>query len=57
MLDAGTCYALIGVDLDKLPIVSALDVVGVVINLRSVAGELVIVVSGNTGISEYTALL
>ena len=34
MLDAGACYAFVGVDLDKLPIVSALDVVGVIINLR-----------------------
>ena len=43
--------SIVGVDLNKLPIVTTFNVVGVIINLRSVAAELVIVVCGNTGIS------
>ena len=48
--------SIVGVDLNKLPIVTTFNVVGVIINLRSVAAELVIVVCGNTGISSHTAL-
>lgn len=34
----------------------AIDIVDVIIKLRSVVGELVIVVGGNTGVSGHTAL-
>ena len=56
MLGAGAGDAFIRVDLNELPIVAALDVVGVVVNLRFVAAELVVVVSGNTSVTSYLAL-
>lgn len=53
-LGAGSGNTFIGVDVDVLPIVTALDVVGVIINLCFVAGELVVVVSGNTSVGAPT---
>ncbi len=48
--------ALVGVDVHELPVVPALDVVGVVVDLRLVAGELVVVVGGDAGVPGYPAL-
>jgi len=56
VLGAGAGYACVRINIDELPIVPALDVIGVVINLGLVAGELVVVVSGNTRITGDLAL-
>lgn len=56
VLGAGARDACVRIDIDELPIVPALDVIRVVINLGLVAGELVVVVSGNTRITGDPAL-
>ena len=43
-LGAGTGDAFVGIDVHELPVVPALDVVGVIIDLRLVAGELIVVI-------------
>ena len=53
VLRADTGDALIGVHIHELLVGIALDVTGVVIHLRSVAGELLIAVGENSGISRY----
>lgn len=53
MLGTGSGDAFVSVDIDVFPIVPALDVVGVVVNLCFVAGELVVMVSGNASVSSY----
>ena len=56
VLGAGARDACVRIDVDELPIVPALDVIRVVINLGLIAGELVVVVSGNTRITGDPAL-
>lgn len=46
----------IGIDLNELPIVPSLDVFRIVVDLRLVACELFIVVSGDPGVSGNAAL-
>jgi hypothetical protein len=50
VLGAGARDALVGVHGNKLPIVPALDVIGVVIDLRLIARELIVVISGDASI-------
>ena len=50
VLGAGARDALVGVHGHKLPIVPALDVIGVVIDLRLIARELIVVISGDASI-------
>ena len=50
------CNALIGINTDELPIVAALDIVGVIVYLRLVAGELLVAVGGDTGVSGCASL-
>lgn len=56
VLGAGARDASVRVHIDELPIVPALDVIRIVINLGLIAGELVVVVSGNTRITGDPAL-
>ena len=49
--------ALVGIDTGELPIVSSLDVVGVVIDLRFVAGQLFFVIGADTSVGRHTSLL
>ena len=46
----------IGINTDKFPIVAALDIVGVIIDLRLVAGELLVAVCRDTGVSGSASL-
>ena len=48
---------LVGIDTGELPIVPSLDVVGVVIDLRFVAGQLFLVIGADTSVGRYTSLL
>jgi len=50
------CYALVGINTDKFPIVAAFDIVGVIVDLRLVAGELLVAVGGDTGVSGCASL-
>ena len=50
MLGAGASDALVGVHGHEFPIVPAFDVVGVVIDLRLIARELIVVISGDASI-------
>lgn len=56
MLGAGARDACVRIDIDELPIVPDLDVIRVVINLGLIAGELVVIVGGNTRITGDPAL-
>ena len=47
----------IGIDTGELPIVPSLDVVGIVIDLRFVAGQLLLVVGADTSVGRHTSLL
>ena len=49
--------ALVGIDTGELPIVPSLDVVGVVIDLRFVAGQLFFVIGADTSVGRHTSLL
>lgn len=44
LLDAGSADSLVRIDIDELPVVAAFDVVRVVVDLRLIAGELVVMV-------------
>ena len=50
VLGAGARDALVGVHGHEFPIVPALDVIGVVIDLRLIARELIVVISGDASI-------
>ena len=56
VLGVSAGYALIGIYRYKLPIISTLDVVRVIIHLRFIAGELLLAVRRNTGIGGSAAL-
>ena len=56
MFGIGTCDSFVGIDLDKLPIVTTLDVVGVIIDLRLVAGILLFAVCRDASITSCAAL-
>ena len=48
-------FALVRVYGNKLPVRASLDVVGVIIDLRLIAGELLVLVRGNTGVGSNPA--
>ena len=56
VLGAGAGYAFVGVHVHELPVIPALDVIGVVVDLRLVARELVVVIRGDAGVSCHPAL-
>ena len=49
--------AFIGVDADEFPVIPLLDVIRVIVHLCGIAGNLVIMVRGNTGITSYSPIL
>ena len=49
--------AFICIDINELPIISEFDVIGVVIDLRFITGELLVAVGRNTGIRSNSALM
>ena len=56
MLGAGAGDALIGVHLHEFPVIPRLNVLGVVVDLRFIAGELLIAVRGDAGVGSDPAL-
>src|SRR5699024_1179165 len=56
VLGIRTRYALVRIHGNKLPIVPAFDIVGVIVHLGAVAGELLLAVRGNTGVGGGAAL-
>lgn len=56
MLRARAGDALVGIYLNELPALMTADVVGIKVDLRFIAGELFLVVGGNTRIRRYPAL-
>ncbi len=55
VLGVSTGYALVRIDRYQLPIVPAVDVVGIVVNLGGITGELFLAVGGNTGVGSHPA--
>lgn len=53
----GRRNAFIGVNADEFPVIPLLDVIRVIIHLRGIAGNLIIMVRGNSSITSYSPLL
>ena len=53
----GSRDAFIGVDADEFPVIPLLDVIRVIVHLCGIAGNLVIMIRGNPGITSYSPLL
>ena len=56
MLGDSSGNTFVSININELPIVTPFDVVGVIINLCSVAGKLIVVVGRNTGVTNCPAL-
>ena len=56
VLGAGARDAFVGVDLHKLPVLSGFDELRVVVDLRFIAGELLVVVCGDSGVGSDLSL-
>ena len=57
MTSVGSRDAFIGIDADEFPVIPLLDVIRIIVHLCGIAGNLVIMVRGNTGITSYSPLL
>ena len=53
----GSRDAFIGVDANEFPVIPLLDVIRIIVHLCGIAGNLVIMIRGNPGISSYSPLL